>query len=385
MEGVANMVHHTKKVMIVSLAVLVYAAVVTPAQPPSVPQLTERALDQAAYVELAKQWKAYIAERGETAVALVNLGRAYEYSGEKEAALAAGRRAVEIERDNPEALAYLGKLLSKYGTDVVEGTRLLERCIEIVPDHKHALISLAAVHLKSGELGEADKIFKAIFDQRIIATPLEDFAYNLLVGLPRGAVLVVNGDTDTFPCLALQAGMDFRPDVVVVNRHLLRAPGYAEAVFERYPAVRPERKITADDLSSDPAVVLRAMVDENRVPVYFACSVPLHDLGFEPEVTLEGLSYRSSKKGLTAEESARLVLEKYRLDSATDWGFAWDIVPEVSKAMTNYVSCMVNLATGKGLSRDTKKKLLEKASDIAEFHDMDSSLLRYIKSLEKKK
>jgi hypothetical protein len=119
--------------------------------------------------------------------------------------------------------------------------------------------------------------------------------------------------------------------------------------------------------------------------VYFACTVPLHDLGFEPDVQLECLSYRSSNKGLTAEESARLVLEKCRLDSATDWGFAWDIAPTVSKMMWNYAACMVNLAKEKGVSGDTRRRLLEKASEIAEFHDMDATMLRYIESLREKK
>jgi tetratricopeptide (TPR) repeat protein len=385
MEGGRNMMYYTSKTTLVCLLVLLCWVVVASAEPPSVPRITERALDQASYVRLAKEWKKYIAERGETATALVNLGTAYWYSGEKEAALIAGRRAVEIAPEDPDALAFLGSLLGTYGDDPQSAMKLLERCVEIAPDHKYGLFTLAAIHLKGGDLAEADEVLKAVFDQRIFASPLEDFGYNLLVGLPQGAVLVTNGDSDTFSCLALQAGMSFRTDVAVVNRHLLRAPGYAEAMFERYPAIRPGREIAVDEVSSDPAAVLRAMVEEGKAPVYFACSVPLHDLGFEPDLTLEGLSYRSLKKGLTAEESARLVLDKYRLDSATDWGFAWDIVPSVSKMMTNYPACMIKLAQGKGVSRETRERLLERASAIAEFHNMDSSMLRYIESLEKKK
>lgn len=55
-------------------------------QPPAVPRLTERALDRASYVQLAKDWKEYIEKNGESAGALVNLGLAYDYSGQLDAA-----------------------------------------------------------------------------------------------------------------------------------------------------------------------------------------------------------------------------------------------------------------------------------------------------------
>lgn len=374
-----------RKIIVGSLSIILCSVVSATAQPPTVPRITERSMDKASYVQLAKEWKEYIEKRGETAFALVNLGTAYEYSGKKEAALIAGRRAVEIEPDNPEALAFLGGMLATYEEDAEGAKKLLARCVEIAPDHKRGLLILGAVHMKGGEFEESDKIFKSIFDQRIFAGPIEDFAYNLLIGLPQGAVLVTNGDNDTFPCLALQAGMEFRPDVVVVNRHLLRLVPYAEAVFARHASIRPAGEIPKEGGKQEPVKLLERLIDENKAPVYFACTVPLHDLGFEPDVTLEGLSYRASKKGLTPEESARLVLEKYRLDSATDWGFAWDIAPTVSKMMWNYGACMVNLAKEKGVSGDTRKRLLEKASEIVEFHGMDATMLRYIESLRENK
>ena len=66
-------------------------------QPQPVPRLRDRALDKASYVALANQWREYIEKHGETADALVNLGRAQRYSGELEAATRAGKRAVELE------------------------------------------------------------------------------------------------------------------------------------------------------------------------------------------------------------------------------------------------------------------------------------------------
>ena len=104
--------------MLVCLGLVISGAATAWAQPQSVPRLTVRALDKVSYAELAKQWKEYIKKQGESALALVNLGMAYKYAGEPKAALVAARRAVEIEPENPEALALLGELLTKYEGDM---------------------------------------------------------------------------------------------------------------------------------------------------------------------------------------------------------------------------------------------------------------------------
>ncbi|UCG53355.1 MAG: hypothetical protein JSW58_07320 [Candidatus Latescibacterota bacterium] len=374
---------YARRTIAACLLFVLFDAGVGLSQPQIVPRLTERELDQASYVELAREWKEYIAKHGESPVALVNLGMAYEYAGEVEAAYIAGKRAVEIAPEDAAALAFLGKILSKYKHDTERATELLERCRGIAPDHEHGLKTLVVIYNSRGELAKSEEVLKTIFRQRVIPRPLEDYAYNMLVGLPQGAVLITNGDNDTFPPLALQAGMGFRSDVAVVNRHLLNVNDYVEALFERYPSVKPGGRIEAEDDLSLSSTLLKRMIDEQKAPVYFAASVDFGDLGFSPELVTEGMNLRASGKGLTPEESARLFLEKYRLDSATDWSFSWDLVPGHSRLLANYISCVYNLANQEGVSADTMRLLLDKALDITEFHEMDR-LSYVIKSLQKK-
>ncbi|UCF04014.1 MAG: hypothetical protein JSV33_08645 [bacterium] len=374
------------RILGIVVILFVLGSTVATSQPQKVPRLTERPLDRAAYVELAKQWKAYIEKHGESVEALINLGMAYHYSREIEAAMSAGKRAVEIEPDNPYALAFYAKMLALDFDKADEAIKYLERSRKIAPDHGEALITLTAAYLKRGELEKSDAISRTIFDQKIYSRPIQDYAYNMLVGLPNGAVLITNGDTDTFPPLALQQGMDFRKDVIVINRHLLNIREYAEALFERYPAIRPSGDIIMKNekkARTRSRTLLERMINESRVPVYFAVSVNFGDLGFGEEFYLEGLNKRSSGKMLSAEESARLFLETYRMDSATDWSYAWELVPSYVDIMTNYVTCMINLAQDKDVSAGTERGLLEKAMEIAEFHEMHR-LEGLIRALKKK-
>lgn len=371
--------------LIVCFFLVVVQSAAVHSQPQTVPKLTERMLDQASYVTLAKEWKEYIEKNGETAEALCNLGMAYYYSHEMEAAKRAGERAVEIEPYNPAALAFYAKILMQVGGRMDEVKELLERCRKVAPDNGECLITLAVFYLRRGDLKKTDEVFKTIFDQRIVHRPLQDFAYNMLVGLPEGAVLITNGDNDTFPPLALQAGMNFRNDVVVINRHLLGIDVFAEAIFERYPNIRPRVTAREEKNKRRSAALLERMVTEQKAPIYFAATVAfVDDLGFSPELISEGINWRSSKKGPGAEESARLFLDRYRLDSATDWDFAWDLFPNISDTiMSNYVRAMITISQEDGIRTETRERLLEKAMDIATFHDMERELY-LIRSLQKK-
>ena len=218
---------------------------------------------------------------------------------------------------------------------------------------------------RRGELRKADEVLETIFGQRTIPLPLQDYAYNMLIGLPKDAVLITNGDNDTFPPLALQAGMKLRPDVIVVNRSLLNLRQYAESVFNAHPSIRPDYDIRKHKLmmvDGHPTLLssalIKAMIAERKAPVYFAASVNDDDFGLTPETNLEGINLRAGNPPMPAERSARLFLQTYRLDSATDWSFAWSLALTLGKLMRNYPAAMITLAKRNDVSKETKEQLL---------------------------
>jgi hypothetical protein len=62
-----------------------------------------------------------------------------------------------------------------------------------------------------------------------------DFAANLLEGLPPDAILITNGDNDTFPLLYLQEVEGVRSDVQLVNRSLANTFWFVDRIMERDP------------------------------------------------------------------------------------------------------------------------------------------------------
>ncbi len=82
-------------------------------------------------------------------------------------------------------------------------------------------------------------------------------SYNrwMLRYVPQKAILLTNGDMDTYPAVAVQEVESYRPDVAVVNYSLLNTPWYARFVRDKYDIQLPVADSQLDSL--------RAYQDEN--------------------------------------------------------------------------------------------------------------------------
>jgi hypothetical protein len=70
------------------------------------------------------------------------------------------------------------------------------------------------------------------------------------------------------------------------------------------------------------------------------------------------------------------------MDSATDWSYPWSLTPSLRDMMGNYASAMAKLSEYDGLSDETRRKLLEKALSISEFHEIDRLSLYIRRSMK---
>lgn len=364
----------TKRILLILL--LCASGMYAMLEPEPVPRKTVRTLDQASYHFLAGQWREYIKQEGESARALTNLARAFRYDGQADAARKAAEMAVDLDPDYAPALDELGNLLSQDSTTIGRALKLLEHCRKVMPDYEPGLNMLAVTYMKLGKLGKADEVFKEIYDRNLIPEPLQDYGLNMLVGLPEGAVLFTNGDNDTFPALVIQAGAGFRKDVAVINRYLIRVESYRRALFKRYPGISFDKMPEKEKFSlSDP--IIRKFVDDAKAPMYFAQTLLRL---FDPPSVTEGFNDRIIGTGgeIPVDESARLFLDKYRLDSATDSSFPWMLYPSIQLMMLNYPLAMLKIAERDGLGPELKEKLLDKAQRMVEFHDSNEIALKDI-------
>jgi hypothetical protein len=246
-------------------------------RPEKVVSKREVVYDHETYDRLATAWEEYYrAFPSEDAYA--NYMYAARYAGREdyEERLAEG---VERYPANPTLLYLSG--MKKHGlADYAEGRRRLERAAELEPTYMDPWFSLVIHYMESGDEERTDLALRYILEGAAVTEEVMDYSYNMLAGLAPDAILVTNGDNDTYPGWILTRLLDHRPDVRIVNRSLLNTSWYPLHVIEE----GVPRFITSGELEtlretmeppfSDSLIVrmVEAAEREGR-PVYFALTL----------------------------------------------------------------------------------------------------------------
>jgi hypothetical protein len=235
------------------------------------------------------------------------------------------------------------------------------------------------MRLSQGRRQEADGELRTLLDGGHIPEPLADFAYNLLVGLEPDAILLTNGDNDTYPPLALQAARAFRPDVAVVNLSLLNVYWYRAAVRSG-PLAVPVPLLDKEGAGPQSAEAVKGLIaslkaDGWKRPLYVAVTVPVQQQGIPNKLSLEGIVYRvlpEAGEGL-ATDAERLALnldKRYRLESATSLAINWTAWSSLPPLMSNYAGAYARLAGALARSGDLggAREQMSRALALCEFH-----------------
>jgi cytochrome c-type biogenesis protein CcmH/NrfG len=302
-----------------------------------------------------------------SAEAHLGVGNVFWYGrqveGRIDSALAAYRKALELEPSNAKGNYYTGKALS-VKQEHEEAILLLERAIELDPGAPDPHASLGISYLATRQYEKAHSQWL-------------ELNRNMLIGLPKNSVLFTNGDKDTFPIWYLQKVEGLREDVRIINLRLLNTPWYIRFLRDVEPRIdiRYEDEFLDQELSpqewaaqdtvevvgltwllrpaSEDTLLLRIqdvmlvrIIDWNewRRPIYFAITTAKENrMALEDYLVLEGLAYRLSRqKGTSVDLDKALenFQRVYSYDHIRDQG----IPADVERILENYCSAIYALA-----------------------------------------
>jgi len=381
-----------RRTVFVFMALMCAAALAQTPEP--VASMREKILSPASYRSLAQQWKDYMERHGESAEGYVNLAQAYRYAGEaKDAYLQYYAKAAQLGPTYARALDLYACQLWTHGNadDVAKAAELFERARMADPTYGDVLYSLYGMRTCTGEVDRAFETAREMFERRLIHAPVWDFGHNILAGLPQGAVVITNGDNDTYPPVSLQAGRGFRTDVTVLNQSLLGCPAYARAMREAHPDWFPdvEKEVEKGQFSGALAVI-RELLKSGKRPVYISLTVPVERLGAERSLTIEGICARvdalkGSAETIDYKKTLALFRDTYRLDSATDWTYPWDLRPAEQKLLTNYLHVLLRAAEEARKVKDFESagRMAEIGLGIARFHE-ENALAQHLEEIARR-
>jgi hypothetical protein len=108
----------------------------------------------------------------------------------------------------------------------------LQKAYELDSLQPEAIFSLVYYHEINGDRTQRDKYIKEYYNVGNYSPGLLNYAYNMLVGLDKNAIIFTEGDKDMDGTFILQGAKDFRKDVSLLNMNLLLIKEYRERVFK---------------------------------------------------------------------------------------------------------------------------------------------------------
>ncbi len=220
-------------------------------RPEKIRSLREVVYDTETYAQLDTLWKKYN-EAYPSEEAYANWMYAARYAGDPDYAslLEAGVKKYPA---NPKLLYF--KAMSDHGRPQnLEALSLLERAVELDPSYTDPWFGLVIHYLERGEQEKMNVALRKILESGVIADEVMDYSYNMLACLEKDAILVTNGDNDTYPGWILTRVVGYRPDIRLVNQSLLNTDWYPRTlVTDGVPAF-----VTANSLDS----LRKAIVEE---------------------------------------------------------------------------------------------------------------------------
>lgn len=185
--------------------------------------------DDATYAKLNQLWKQYY-DKYPSEYAYANWMYAARYAADSNYSdlLAKGLGKYMA---NP-TLLYLKALEQNGSHNNSAGREYLEKAVALDQNYADPWFVLAINYMDSGDDERLDLALRHLLDIGIVADEVMDYNFNVLTSLDENAILITNGDNDTYPGWILTRILKVRPDVTIVNRSLLNTDWYPLYVID---------------------------------------------------------------------------------------------------------------------------------------------------------
>ena len=259
----------------------------------------------------------------------------------------------------------------------------LQKAYEIAPERYetyHDMITKAEFERDK----KAMKKFSELWYHHEYYSPgITNWNYNVFMSVEPNAILITQGDNDTYPLWLLQYVKNFRKDVAVLNISLLLREKYRNAILKENGI--PEFNKNIEDFGSSSAffkAVTEHIINNIQRPVYFGLSLPkaLRN-NFEEHLYLTGLTYKYSEKDFDNKAVIRNNFENKFLIDYLKFSFQEDFSETVVHFMNQqYIPCLTVLHEHYRLSGEVQKaeEIEQMLMKIARESDREEEIAHYL-------
>lgn len=156
---------------------------------------------------------------------------------------------------------------------------LLESTYQKYPERYELYEKMIVLYELQRDMEDRQMFNKMLYTKDpLISNGLLSYNYNVLMSAEKDAIIITNGDNDTFPIWMLQDVFGIRMDVVALNISLLTIDEYRNKVFSELgiPLLRIDwNKINSsnDQFALFNAIIHHIATKQNKNSLYIAASV----------------------------------------------------------------------------------------------------------------
>ena len=204
-------------------------------------------------------------------------------------------------------------------------------------------------NIKDRDLYSIKKFEAGLFSAGII-----NYNYNVLMGLEKNAILITEGDNDTYPAWLLQA-QGVRKDVTILNLFLINGlTDYRDKIFKELGVSKWEQDAETNAAMSEKEkdkfrkqIIEHISRNTKNYPVYVALTAACNEKNLETikqHLYLTGLAYLYSTKPIDNLAFLKRHFEQSFALDYLDKTFYQDLSPQMVKlANSNYIVPMLTL------------------------------------------
>jgi len=346
-----------KRITVV-LMLLVSITAFSQVKPQKVYSIIKEVREKSWYEEQAKLWKAEIDKNDQYADAWYNyymatrsLKNLSELNSKERLAYTENCQTIADNAYKSIPNTFEGNHLVWYQSDHdAKYLKYILKAYEINPYDSRSYVSLLTHYYLTFNTVKYNEFCDRFYKVNEIAAPVYNWAYNMLVGLEKNAIIFTAGDNDTYSPWMLQVVKSIRPDVTVINTSLLNLDDFRVELLKKLE-IEPFKFRIDEAKTEEEAIQLQNNLfqhifsNKKGYPVYVSgTAIFQFQNQFSDKLYLTGLSYKYSETSINSISVIRRNYEKRYLLDYLDQTFSFNIANNRGDQMNSvYLPAFVKL------------------------------------------
>jgi hypothetical protein len=250
----------------------------------------------------------------------------------------------------------------------------LEKAYQISPNSTELYDDMIAYYELTGNEIKKKEFCTKWYNSNDIPDQVIKYNYNVLMSLEQNAVIITNGDYDTYPLWILQNVKNVRNDICVINKNLIAKDSYRISKFKTTGIC----DVANSNPETSPLFWFKAFCEKNpNKSIYFGLTTSPEILStMKDKLYLTGLAYKFSNTSID-----NIPIMKKNWEEKFDIKYFSDLLNEYSNPINaNYLLPMLVLHKYyiKINQKETAEKLLKEIKIIAKKSGKEKTVERFL-------